>query len=155
MSAISPLLRLRAVVAAVLAVVVAAVVLTWLLSGSDEPGWSGNGITLNTNSWEPGDDGDDMGIRGTVRVDSDGCVYLEGTRPVAVSNVQWPKGYTASRQSDGAVTISNPDGEVVAASGHRLSAGGSTAPSAELACRAEGTKYGTVTIQGELPPLND
>jgi hypothetical protein len=153
-------LRPTAVVAAVLAIVVAGIGATRLLSDSDEPGWTSDGITLNTSSWEPGDDENDaLGIS-TVSIDANGCVHLEsleGWITDFARDVVWPAGYTASRESDGTVTISNPDGVVVAATGRRLEAGGGQAPpDTELACRAQDTT-GTppFMIQDELPPLKN
>jgi hypothetical protein len=150
-------LGLVVVLAAVAAIVVATVVVTRLLSDSDEPGWSSNGITLNTSSWEPGDDENEARISSVVRVGEHGCVHLRRKGKDVGVNVIWPAGYTASRQSDGKVTIMNPEGVVVAATGHRIEAGGGEAPGdTEFACRAQNTR-GTTSfmIQDELPPLND
>jgi hypothetical protein len=150
-------LGLGAVVAGVVAIVVAAAGGTWLVLGSDEPGWSSDGITLNTSSWEPGDDADEAHITSVVRIDANGCVHLRRKGRAIGVDVIWPAGYTASRQDGRRVTIMNPDGEVVAATGHRLGAGGGEAPSdTEFACRARNTRGTTpFMIQDELPPLND
>ncbi|HYJ70145.1 MAG TPA: hypothetical protein VEX15_21040 [Nocardioidaceae bacterium] len=152
-------LGLGGMVAAVAVIVAAAAGGTWLLLGSDEdePGWSSDGITLNTSSWEPGDDADDAGIVGVVRIDANGCVHLRRKGRAAGVDVIWPAGYTASRQDDGTVTIMDPDDVVVAATGHRLRAGGGAAPSdTEFACRARNTRGTTpVMIEDELPPLAD
>ena len=145
------------VIALVVAAIVAATVyVTLRVVDSDEPGWSSDGITLNTSSWEPGDDAKDAGISSIVRIDANGCVHLrrEGRR-VGV-NVIWPDGYTASRESGHTVRILNPDDVVVAAIGHRLMAAGGQAPSdTELACRARHTRGATsFMVQDELPPLS-
>jgi hypothetical protein len=141
--------RLTAVVAAVLAVVAVPVVLSWLLL-PEEPGR----ITLNTSSSVPAESGSKALILSVVRIDANGCVYLES--PGSVRNIVWPDGYTASLQPNGTVTIANPDGVAVAASGQRLSAaGGVAAPNTHLACQAEGSNSPTLVIQDELPPLND
>src|SRR5262245_50780973 len=124
MSAIRTVPRPAFVVAAVVAVVVAGVVVARLLTDSGEPGWSSNGITLNTSSWEPGDDADDGLIVGVVRVDGNGCVYLDARWGEPVVNVVWPAGHTESREPDGTLTVSNPDGVAVAATGHPLRVGG-------------------------------
>jgi hypothetical protein len=149
-------LGLGVVVVAVVAIVAATVVVTLRVVDSDEPGWSSDGITLNTSSWAPGDEANDVVISSVVRIDSNGCVHLrrEGKR-VGV-NVIWPDGYTASRQSGRTVRILNPDDVVVAATGHRIRADGGQAPSdTELACRARHTWSGTsFMVQDELPPLN-
>jgi hypothetical protein len=140
------------VVAAVLAVLAAPVVLTRLLTPG-EPGWSSNGITLNTSSWEPTDATSGALIVSFVRIDANGCVFLSS--PGSVRNVIWPTGYTASRQPDGTVTIANPDGVAVAATGHRLRASGIEAPSdIDLACRVQDLYSSTLMVQDELPPLN-
>jgi hypothetical protein len=141
-------------VAMVAAVLAASAVITHLLT-PDEPGWTSNGITLNTSSWEPTDAASEALIISVVRIDPNGCVYLG--RAGSVRNVVWPAGYTAARQLDGTVTISNPDGVIVAATGHPLSAGGSEAPPDTylyLACQAQGSDYPALMIQDELPPLN-
>lgn len=149
-------LGLGVVVVAVVAIVVATVVVTLRVLDSDEPGWSSDGITLNTSSWEPGDGANDAAIISIVRIDANGCVHLrrEGRR-VGV-NVIWPDGYTASRKSGRTVNIMNPDGVVVAATGRRIRAGGGSAPSdTELTCRARHTRSATsFMVQDELPPLN-
>jgi hypothetical protein len=149
--------RPLAVAAGALAIVVAAVVVTRLLSDSEEPaGWSSSGITLNTSSWDPGDDANDGLIVGVVRIDANGCLYLDSKWGDAVVNLVWPAGYTASRQPDGTVTITNPDGVVVAAIGHHLRAGGGETPAAdtEFACRAPAPSDTAVMIQDELPCLH-
>lgn len=151
-------LALVAVVAAVLAIVLAAVMVAWLLSDADnavEPSPDSSGITLNTSSWDGGY-GMEAVVGGIVRVDADGCVYLDGFRPGVVSNVVWPAGYTATRRADGTVTISNPGGVVVAATGHRLRAsGGERQPGVDdLDCAAEDSIEAAVMITDVLPPLN-
>ena len=156
MPAIRGLPRLGAVVVAMLVVVVVAMVITRMLSESDEPGWSSNGITLNTSSWDPGDGyAMEALISSVVRIDPNGCVYLRREGVDVGVDVLWPAGYTAARQPDGTVTILNPDGVVVAATGHRLRAGGGHPPDAEVECRAEGTVGTPFMINDELPPLND
>jgi hypothetical protein len=93
-------------------------------------------------------------IVSVVHIDANGCVYLGSAG--SVRNVVWPAGYTAFRQPNGTVSIVNPDSIVVAATGHRLRAGGGDAPlETDLACRAKGYDYPTLMIQDELPPLND
>jgi hypothetical protein len=119
--------------------------------GSDEPGTASNGITLNTAPPVPRGQylHSYMRIGGIVRVDANGCVYLEGRTPDVVQNVRWPAGYTATRQPDGTVTISNPDGVAVAATGHRLSADGTYLTSTSdigLTCYAENTTESSVSI---------
>jgi hypothetical protein len=128
-------------------------------SEGPEPTPAANGITLNTSTWSPDDENAhwmQAGIGGSVRVDANGCVYWGGDRPEWGQNVVWPAGYTASRATDGTVTIFNPDGVIVAKTGHRLRVGGGHplhAPS--LACSAEGATEGTVMITDVLPPLDD
>lgn len=136
-------------------VIVAAAI--WLLADSDEAGWSSDGITLNTSSWEPGDDANEAAIISVVRIDPNGCVYLGREGMGKGVDIIWPAGYTAARQPDGTVAILNPDGEVVAATGHRIRAGGGEAPpDIEFACRAQNTAGNTpFAIQDELAPLND
>jgi hypothetical protein len=128
-------------------------------SGDPSPGPASDGVTLNTSSWSADDENAywmQASIGGTVRVDSDGCVYWGGDRPHWVQNVIWPAGYSASRQPDGTVTISDPEGVVVAATGHRLRVGGGAPLRVpRIACSAEGTTEGTVMITDVLPPLND
>ena len=142
-----------AAVLAVLAVVAVPVVLTRLLT-PEEPGWSSDGITLNTSSSEPSDSAAESLIVSVVGLDLDGCVYLRS--PGSVRNVVWPDGYTASRQSDGTVTILNEDGVAVAAVGYRLRASGVEAPSdTDLACSVENSSPPTWMIQDELPPLSE
>jgi hypothetical protein len=146
-------------VASALVVLVATALLARGSSDSDKPGWSSDGITLNTSSWTPTGEGQswmEAGVGGIVRIDADGCVYLEGKTPDVVQDVVWPAGYTAARQPDGTVNISDPNGVVVAATGHRLRAGGGEdLLDSELACQAQGSNYGTVMITDELPPLSD
>jgi len=130
-------------------------------SADRELGPASNGATLNNSSWPQVADGDgvlemQMLISGTVRVDANGCVYLEGKRPDVVTNILWPAGYTASRQPDGTVTISNADGVVVAATGHRLIASGgglppNPDPAIEWACTAEGANQAILMITDWLP----
>ena len=141
-----------AVVAAVLAVAAAPAIITRLMT-PDEPGWTSNGITLNTGSWERTDAASEALIVSVVRIDVNGCVYLG--RAGSVHDVVWPAGYTASRQLNGTVTISNPDGVIVAATGHPLRASGIEAPSdINLACRVQDFYSSTLMVQDELPPLN-
>jgi hypothetical protein len=142
-----------AAVLAVLAVVAVPVVITRLLT-PEEPGWSSDGITLNTSSSEPSDSAVESLIVSVVGLDVDGCVYLRS--PGSLRNVVWPDGYTASRQSDGRVTILNQDGVAVAAVGYRLRASGVEAPSdTDLACTVDGFSPPTLMIQDELPPLSE
>jgi hypothetical protein len=69
-------------------------------------------------------------------------------------NVIWPDGYTASRGSNGTVSILNPDDAVVAMTRHRIVASGEWAPpDTELACRARRTG-GSFMIQDDLRPLS-
>lgn len=143
-------------VAVLATVAVVGVLVAWLLSSSDEPGWSSDGITLNTSSWEPGDDADAALIASVVRLDPNGCVYLRRHGVDVGVDIIWPAGHTASRQPDGTVNIVDPGGEVVAATGQRLRAGGGSAPSdTELACRAQNTTGPPFKIQTDLPPLNE
>lgn len=147
-----------AVVVAVLALVAAAVVATRLIDDSDKPSPASDGIMLNTSSWDPNAENAywmQAEIRGVVRVDANGCVYL-GTpdRPNWAQNVYWPAGYAASREADGTVTISDPDGVIVAATGQQLSVGGGhPLDYPELACSAEGSQS-SVMITDVLPPLS-
>lgn len=142
-----------AIAAAVLAVMATPVVLTRLLTPA-EPGWSANGVTLNTTSSDPSDDASEALIISVVRLDANGCVYLKS--PGSVRNVVWPDGYTAPRQPDGSVIIANEDGDAVAAVGRRIRASSVAAPlDTELACSAQGSYPPTLLIQDELPPLID
>jgi hypothetical protein len=149
-----------AAMVAVLAIVASVVAIRQLLIESDELSPASSGITLNTSSWRPYDDDGSLwmqaAISGTVRVDAEGCVYLEGNRPDVVRNVLWPTGYTAAREADGAVTISNPDGDVVAATGHHIFVGGGAPPNMpKVDCRAHGTSEPTMMITDVLQPLNE
>jgi hypothetical protein len=142
-----------AAVLAVLAVVAVPVVVTRLLT-PEEPGWSSDGITLNTSSSEPSDSASESLVVSVVGLDFDGCVYLRS--PGSVRDVVWPDGYTASRQPDGRLTILNQDGVAVAAVGYRLRASGVEAPAdTDLACSVEGSVPPTLLIQDELPPLSE
>lgn len=109
---------------------------------------------LNTSSSEPTNAASGALIVSVVRIDANGCVYLGS--PGSVRNVVWPTGHTAFRQPDGTVTIANPDGVAVAATGHRLRASGIEAPSdIDLACRVQGSYFPALMVLDELPPLNE
>jgi hypothetical protein len=122
-----------------------------------------NGATLNTSTWPHVPEWEnllvmEMRVSGVVRVDANGCVYLEGKRPEVVSNVLWPAEHIASPQPDGTVTILNEDGVVVATTGHRLIASGGGLPpnfDVDWACSAEGANQPIVMITDWLPPLYD
>lgn len=140
---------------AVLGIVAATVFVTMRVLDSDEPGWSSDGITINRSSWEPGDDTYNALSRSVVRIDASGCVHLRrDDRRIGV-NVIWPDGYTASRRSNGTVTILNADDTVVSVTRHRFEALGRWAPpDTELACRALHTRGKPFMIQDDLPPLS-
>jgi hypothetical protein len=154
-----------AIASTVLAVLVAVVVTTRLASNSAEPDPASDGITLNTSSWDPDAEGAfwmEALVGGMVRVDPSGCVYLANTKAPGGRNVLWPAGYTASRQPDGMVIISDPDGVTVAAAGNILRVGGGAAAQFgdDLECAARGVNGDTfngetVMITDELPPLNE
>jgi hypothetical protein len=134
-------------------------------SADSELGAASGGITLNTTSWRPYEEGAswmEAGIGGIVRVDANGCVYLGSDRSDLVRDIAWPAGYSASRQSDGSMVIMNPDGVVVAATGHRVAFGGGAVPGIELQCRAQGPRdrsepgdSGVIMVTDVLPPLKD
>jgi hypothetical protein len=140
----------------------AAATVTMAGCGEDDPasGATSDGVTLNTSSWD-GSWGMEALIVGVVRVDASGCVYLGSDRSEFVRDIAWPPGYTASRQRDGSVTISNADGVVVAATGRHIEFGGGVVPGVELLCRAKGPRdstepddSGVVMVTDVLPPLN-
>jgi hypothetical protein len=143
------------VVGAVLAIVITIVVID-LGKAEPEHGWTGGGITLNTSSWTPDQPFMEAGLVGIVRIDSDGCVYVGRRGRPGGSDLIWPAGYTAIREPGGSVSILDPDGVVVAATGHQIRAGGGTPPGVftEFACRAHGANS-WFEIQDEFPPLND
>lgn len=141
---------------AVVAIVAVTVFVTMRVLASDEPGWSSDGITLNRSSWEPGDDANNAVSDSVVRIDASGCVHLRRNNTRIGVNVVWPDGYTASRRSNGTVSILNPDDTVVAVTRHRFQALGRWVPppDTELACRAEHTRGKSFMIQDDLPPLS-
>ena len=153
----------QGVVASVVLVLVVAVVLAIamialfvaLQKSAPYPGWSSHGITLNTSSWTPEEPGMAALFVGVVRIDASGCVYIGRKGVPGGSDVIWPAGYTAAQQLDGTVTILNPDGVIVAATGHQLRAGGgSPGRDTDFACRAQDGET-PFEVQEDLPPLGD
>jgi hypothetical protein len=166
MSATSPVPRRQIAIAiGALTVLAAAVVITRLASDSEELDPDSDGITLNTSTWDPDAEGAfwmQARVTGVVHVDASGCVHLGNPTSPGGRNVLWPAGYTASRQADGMVTISDPDGVAVAAAGHRIDVGGGEAAQFgyDLACAARGVNGDTVNgatvmITDEPSPMND
>lgn len=98
-----------------------ALVVESLLTPPDDPP-VGAPIELPTSQWRPGEGGDTAKIIGTVARDADGCVALRSEQG-SLLYALWPAGYTADVH-DGTMRIRDEDGDVVAAEGDLVTAGG-------------------------------
>lgn len=125
-------------------------------SASAESSRSSNEVSvpLSTSDWRPGDAGMAALIRGRLAVTPDGCVHMgRGTERV---DVVWPADYTASRELAGSVAIYDPNGVMVAKTGHEVEASGGYLPADDelLVCRAGG-RHEAAFVNSALPPMND
>lgn len=116
-----------------------------------DPADSDPGLVLNTSEWEPGDDATEALGGGMLAVSDDGCVHVASHG--SAGDIVWPAGYTATFEPDGRVVVRRPDGQIVAAQGSRVEAGGGEAgPGTEFACRAPDSR-GAFAIQDVMEPL--
>jgi hypothetical protein len=100
------------------------------LVASDDDGLSGITVRLPETGYAPAVAGAGGQIQGVLRLDADHCVYLEsgqdGADPGRLVPV-WPAGFKASREGS-RLTISDPQGKVVAHDGDELRTSGGFAP---------------------------
>jgi hypothetical protein len=127
-------------------------------SGDDaRPKPAGTQLPLTTGSWRPGDDAALVGLQDELAVSRLGCLYVGGIAHGEEYriNVVWPADYSADKSRDGAISLRDQDGAVVAHIGTAISTGGypverpSERASLSPACTVPGGEW--FVVQDELP----
>jgi hypothetical protein len=90
------------------------------------PEQEGVRLELPTSDWKLGEAGNGAQISGVLRVDPQGCVFLDskdGGLPRRRLTVVWPAGFTAYVDA-GEVRLYGPEDDVVAVEGDAIETGG-------------------------------
>jgi hypothetical protein len=93
---------------------------------NDPPEQEGVRLELPTSDWKLGDAGNGAQISGVLRVDPQGCVFLDSKDdglPRRRLTVVWPEAFSAYVNA-GEVRLYGPDGDVVAVEGDAIETGG-------------------------------
>ncbi len=87
--------------------------------------------TLNTGTWQPGDNAFQAGLEGRIAASRSGCVYFRGRdykNEVYKADVIWPADYTVLDEGGEPFKVLNEQGEVAAVQGKRYLVGGAPLP---------------------------
>lgn len=118
--------------------------------GLDSTNGAPNPYTLNTGSWQPGDNAFQVGLRGRIAASDSGCVYFQGGN--YRTDVIWPADYVVLAEEGEPFKVLNQDGEVAAVEGQRYLVGGAPLPKTQrsLTCSVNNQEQ-PFTIMEDLP----